>query len=201
LEGIIQFIETLNPAYIYITLFLAAFFENIIPPIPGDVVVITGAYLVGTNNLNFTLTYIIITSGSFLGFMGLYFLGFFFSDKILTSKKLKFLKSQNFKKGEYLFKKYGLKIVLLNRFLSGTRSVISFISGMYKLNTKLVSLFSFISCILWNGLLIFLGTVIGKNRNEIIDFIKLYNEIVFVIIIILIIVVVKFKILDSRKKI
>ncbi|MFC1726710.1 DedA family protein, partial [candidate division KSB1 bacterium] len=175
MDSIISFITDLSPALVFGVIFLAAFFENIIPPIPGDVVVVFGAYLVGTGRVSLALAYVFVTTGSFLGFMTLFLLGYYFSDSILKSGRFKFLNSKYFKEAEKLFMKYGTKLVLANRFLSGLRSVISFISGMYKLDFKHVSLFALISCMLWNGILFFLGALIGKNQDKISNFIELYN--------------------------
>lgn len=198
MDGILEFINSLEPAYVYLAIFLAAFLENVFPPIPGDVVVIFGAYLVGRGSFSFIFAFIAVTIGSFLGFMGLYFIGFFFSDRLLNSKKFKFLHSKSFKQAEALFKKYGLKLVLSNRFLSGARSFISFIAGMYKLNEKWVALLSLISCALWNVILLFLGVVIGKNQEEILSILRTYNIIVFVVLIIIIILIARFKIFKNR---
>ena len=53
----IEFIESIfnqiNPITAYLILAFSAFTENVIPPIPGDTVVILGAYLVSTGRLEF----------------------------------------------------------------------------------------------------------------------------------------------------
>lgn len=198
MDGILEFINGLEPAYVYIVIFVAAFLENVFPPIPGDVVVVFGAYLVGKGSFSFAFAYTAVTAGSFLGFLGIYFTGYFFSEKLLNSNKLKFLQSKSFKKAEVLFNKHGMKIIFLNRFMSGARSFISFIAGMYRLNAKWVALFSLASCALWNGILLFLGMAIGKNQEEILQIIRTYNIIVFFILIIVVIFIVRFKIFKKR---
>ena len=40
----VQFINTLPPSSIYLVFFLVAYVENIVPPIPGDVLVAFGGY-------------------------------------------------------------------------------------------------------------------------------------------------------------
>ena len=46
---------------IYLFLFAIAFIEYVFPPIPGDTVMVFGAYLVGTGKLDLLIVYIITT--------------------------------------------------------------------------------------------------------------------------------------------
>ena len=43
---IVDFIGQVSPIVIYLLLFLIAYLENIVPPVPGDVIVAFGGYLI-----------------------------------------------------------------------------------------------------------------------------------------------------------
>ena len=58
LEFIEKLFDQIDPLVAYLVLFLSAILENIIPPVPGDTVVIVGAYLVSIGQLNFWGVYI-----------------------------------------------------------------------------------------------------------------------------------------------
>ncbi len=83
-------------------------------------------------------------------------------------------------------------IILFNRFFSGARSVISIFAGISELKTGKVALYCLLSCLLWNGMLIYAGYKAGKNWETLTAFLKQYNQIVlFAIIAGLVIVVVR----------
>lgn len=51
MEGLLDFSKGVDPLWMYMILFLGAYVENIIPPIPGDTIVVFGAYLAGVGTL------------------------------------------------------------------------------------------------------------------------------------------------------
>ena len=53
LESAIAYLQHADPFSIYLFLFLIAFFENIVPPIPGDVPVAFIGYLIYTSGITF----------------------------------------------------------------------------------------------------------------------------------------------------
>ncbi len=182
MESLLQAIEQADPLWAYILLFLSAFLENIFPPIPGDTVTVFGAYLVGRDVLNFWGVYISTTAGSVLGFMGIYGLAFWLEWKVIEKYQPKWISRTRIDKVEEWFQVYGYWIILFNRFLSGVRSIISLVAGLSKLQTIRVFILALISCGLWNVGLIYLGTIIGKNWQVILEFLKVYNRIVIILI-------------------
>lgn len=182
MESLLQAIEQADPLWAYILLFLSAFLENIFPPIPGDTVTVFGAYLVGREVLNFWGVYISTTAGSVLGFMGIYGLAFWLEGKVIEKYQPKWISRTRIDKVEKWFQVYGYWIILFNRFLSGVRSIISLVAGLSKLQTIRVFILALISCGLWNAGLIYLGRIIGKNWQVILEFLKVYNRIVIILI-------------------
>jgi len=69
LEYIESIIAQVDPAIAYLILFASAFVENTFPPIPGDTVVVVGAYLITTGKLSFWGVWLSTTGGSVLGFL------------------------------------------------------------------------------------------------------------------------------------
>ncbi len=87
----------------------------------------------------------------------MYYIGFFLSEKVLRSGKLKFVSQDALNKTDEWFSKYGYWIILANRFLPGTRSVISFFSGVHELHVFKTFIFALISAFVWNIIIIYLG--------------------------------------------
>ena len=186
IEDFLSHIGELTPFWIYISLFAFAYIENVFPPSPSDLVVVIGGSLVGTGTLSFIPTLIITTIGSVLGFMTLFFIGWMLDKKVIKSGKLKFISVEAVLKVEAWFNKYGYWVIAINRFLPGTRSVVSFFAGMSRLNIKRTVILSTISAFLWNFLIIYLGMLFGENVDVVDRYLETYSNIVVVFTIILV---------------
>jgi membrane protein DedA with SNARE-associated domain len=183
MESLLHSLETANPLWAYFILFISAFIENIFPPIPGDTVTVFGAYLVGRGLLSFWGVWISTTLGSIAGFMAIFAIAYWIEWKIIEKYRPKWVKKSKIDRVEQWFRRYGYWVILVNRFLSGIRSIISLVAGLSKMNSLLVFLLALISCIVWNGTLIGLGAVLGENWELISHFLLLYNRIVIIVVV------------------
>ena len=178
----------ISPATTYVILCLSAFTENVIPPIPGDSVVILGAYLVSIGQLDFLGVYISTTLGSVIGFVTMYYIGRHFGRAFIYKKsRAKIFKPEHIKKVELWFGKWGYWVIIANRFLSGTRSVISLFSGLFHLNALVVIALSLLSALIWNGLLIFAGMLVGTHWEIISNIVSRYNQVLIVLTVLFIV--------------
>lgn len=180
LETIISYIGSLDPAWIYVVLFFFSFIENVFPPSPSDVVVIVGASLISSTDLGFIPLLIVTSLGSSLGFILMYYLGYLLSEKVLRSGKLKFIDQASIDKTDAWFNKYGYWLILGNRFLPGTRSVISFFAGVSELNITRTFIYATISAFLWNFLIVCLGEWLGNNVEVIDYYLSTYSRIIII---------------------
>lgn len=187
-EDIISYISTLDPALIYAALFFFGFIENIFPPSPSDLVVVIGATLVAHTKIGFAPILIVTSIGSGLGFIVMYYIGKYLGETLIRSGKLKFIKEKNMAKSDLWFAKYGYNLILINRFLPGTRAVISFFCGLHNLKAPKTFLYAAVSSLVWNALLITLGFFLGENIDLIDKTLNAYSNIGFVITAIIIIV-------------
>ncbi|MCF6239330.1 MAG: DedA family protein [Candidatus Marinimicrobia bacterium] len=186
LDTLFQFIEQAPAWLVFVTIFLASYVENIFPPIPGDTILVFGAYLVGRGDLSFSMAMITTLMGSVLGFMTLYVVGFKYGRGFMYSKQQTWFSTNSLERVERLFDKWGYGVVLINRFLAGLRSVVGLFSGIGRLKIWKVLVLSTISSLLWNGTLIWLGSTIGENWEQIGVYLKRYNIVVTIIIMVVI---------------
>lgn len=201
LESIDQLLEQINPVMAYVVLFFSAIIENVFPPIPGDTVTVIGAYLITTGNLGFWGVYISTSTGSLVGFFIMYIIGLKFGRSFVRSKlKAKIFNEEMFNRVEKWFVKYGYWVILANRFLSGTRSVIALFAGFFHLEWYKVILLGLISALVWNGLLIYAGYLLGVNWELITKIISRYNKIVIILIILAVIAYIFVKRLRKKKE-
>lgn len=181
-EQIIEFLKTINPFLIYFAVFGIAFIENIFPPFPSDVIVAFSGALAAVTDISLPLVIVFAVTGSTTGFIVMYFIGKLAGDKILEVGKIKFISPEAVFTVERWFQKYGYWLIIANRFLAGTRAIISFFAGMSEMNLKKTIILSAISSLIWNLILIFVGFYVGHNLHRISYYITTYNKIVFAII-------------------
>jgi len=200
LEEILAYISTVDTAWIYVILFFFAFIENVFPPSPSDVVVVVGASLIASTSMGFMPILLITSIGSSLGFILMYYIGFFFSEHILRTGKIKFISQEALSKTDIWFTKYGYKLILANRFMPGTRSVISFFSGVYELDVMKTFIFATLSACLWNTGIVFLGMQLGNNVVLIDYYLTTYSNIAVTVTLIVIAVFTVNYFLNKKKQ-
>ena len=198
-EDILNNMSGFTPFWIYVTLFLFAFVENVFPPSPSDLVVVIGGSLVSTGVISFIPALLLTTIGSVVGFMILFYFGSTVDKKVVHSGKYKYIPVDAIEKVESWFKKYGYYVIIANRFLPGTRSVISFFAGMSMLDVKKSIILAAISAAVWNAIIIYLGYIFGNNVSVVDKYLSTYSNIAIAItIVVVLVLVVKFYL--SRKK-
>jgi membrane protein DedA with SNARE-associated domain len=175
LEQILSYISSVDTTYLYLILFFFSFIENVFPPSPSDVVVVVGASLIATTELSFIPILLITSIGSAMGFILMYYVGKLFGEKLLRKGKIKFIHQDDIAKADRWFNKWGYKLILANRFLPGTRSVLSFFSGVHELKLNKTFLYAAISAFAWNAIIIYLGMVVGHNVQLIDYYLDTYS--------------------------
>lgn len=165
------------PVLVYGALILSAFLENIIPPVPGDTVVVFSAYLVGRGVLGLWAAYLATCAGGMLGFMAMFFLGYTRGRRFFVSRGGRLFSEENLAKAEGWLARYGLALVAVNRFLSGVRSVIALAAGMGRMDWKRVALAGLLSIALWNALMFYAGMLVGQHWGRVLEYLEEYNRI------------------------
>ena len=186
LDRFLAFLNTLPDILIYILLGLSAFVENVFPPAPGDTITAFGAFLVGTNRLQFLKVFISTTVGSLAGFMFLFWIGSLLGRRFFVEKDFWYFKAEDIIRAENWFRKYGYFLILINRFLPGIRSVISVVGGISGLQVFKVFLLALISSGVWNLIWIGMGYSLGSNwetaKARIVEIMTTYNVAVLVLL-------------------
>lgn len=200
LESTIEFLLTVPWYWVIIIAFLTNLAENLLPPVPGDSILLFTGTLIGIGVVGFPEMLIASTLGSALGFAVMYYLGYKFEKKVVESGKFKFISINAIETVEGWFRKYGYWVIVVNRFLSGTRAVISFFAGMSKLNFKPTIIYATVSSLIWNAIILYFGAKFGDNWKLIDHYMSLYGKIIFPIVLVVVIIFIV-KLFWKRKKI
>lgn len=185
-QQIVEWIQTLSPLYIYLMFTIVAYLENIVPPVPGDVLVAFGGYLAAEQIILFIPVLTLTTVASVVGFMSMYAIGWYFGDRIEQERNrfwlMRFIDVKYFDKINRWMSRWGQGVILANRFLAGTRSAISLAAGITKTKIYSTVISSFISSILWNTILLSFGWVVHENWQVIGHYLNVYGWIVLIMI-------------------
>lgn len=173
-----SWMQALSPIWAYVTLFLIAYGENVVPPIPGDLVVVFGGYLAGVGQLNVWLVVLISTVGGALGFMSMYAVGYRLGDAVLDPDRLTWLPQEQVDKAQRWLQRWGYGVVAANRFLSGARSVISLTVGMARMSPARTAGYATLSAALWCSLIIYAGYKVGENWRVVAVYLQAYGRFV-----------------------
>lgn len=190
MDSIIESLLAMDPVWVYCIVALIAYLENLFPPFPSDVAIVATASLIGFGTIDFLPLLVVTTIGSTLGFVTMYRIGDWFGDKILEMGKIPFIPIENVHKVEIWFRKYGYWMIIANRFLAGTRAVVSFFAGMSELNLLKTTALSFGSALLWNAILILAGKALGENWSSIAFYLETYSKGVTLVVLLAALVVV-----------
>jgi len=163
MEIFLEYLDSLPDYLIYVLLGLSAFVENIFPPIPGDTIIVFGAFLVGIGRLDLFWVYFSTTLGSLSGFMSLFWVGRYLGRRFFIERDYRFIKAKDIIRAEDWFRKYGYFLIVLNRFIPAIRSVISVAVGISGLSGTKVSILALMSCAVWNIIWTLLGYALGSN--------------------------------------
>ena len=184
-ESIIQWLQGLPPLGVYAALFFTAYIENLFPPAPSDVVMLFIATLAGMGLIGIVPSIAIATAGSVSGFMTAFWIGRRFGRRLVESNRLPFITEKSLTKVDGWFERWGYGVVIANRFLAGTRAVISFFTGMSRLKFLPTTLLCVVSALAWNSLIIWLGSLLGANWRDGIVYVQRYGQVVVAVLVVL----------------
>lgn len=181
-------------------LFVSSMIEYIFPPFPGDTVVLFGAFLIGTGIFPLLPIFISICLGSLLGTLVVYSVGLRLGLSYFKKKKIKFIPPELLVSLQRWFQRWGAWPIVLNRFLPAYRSLIILAAGIGGLKIHKVLFFSTLSILVWNGLIILVGSFLGNNWKTMFYVFKAYSAIVVVLVSLLLMTFIVLKWRKGKKR-
>ena len=158
--------------------FFIAWFENVFPPIPGDVLLVFAGYLAAVGSMALLPVIGFSTLGGTLGFMCMYYAGRYGGTRLLESRAMRWLPNESVSRVQNWLRLRGYLVVAANRFLSGARTVIAFTVGMTRMPALPVGLLAFLSAIVWVTLITVLGYVVGDEWERVVGYLSRYGQVI-----------------------
>ncbi|MEQ3554524.1 DedA family protein [Pseudonocardia nematodicida] len=164
---------------------LLIFLENVVPPIPSEVILPLGGFRAQTGAMNPVAVWGAATMGAVAGALVLYALGAWLGyDRVhaLAGKRWFLLSSQkDLEKGRDLFDSYGVWFVLGGRCVPLIRSLISIPAGIAGMPLARFALLSTLGSAVWNALFVTLGYQLGERWEVVEGYMAPLSRIVLVL--------------------
>jgi len=169
----------------YAGIFFLMMLESMVVPVPSELVMPFAGFLVAQGNFNFILVIVASTLGSITGSLIFYYIGKTGGHTLVEKYgKYVLVDAEDIRKTEEWFQKRGDLTVFLARLIPVVRHLISFIAGIGKMNVKKFTLYTILGATLWNGILTYLGFILGQHWNEVSQYLEELDIIIVILLIV-----------------
>jgi membrane protein DedA with SNARE-associated domain len=159
----------------YPGIFLLMVMESATLPVPSEVVLPLGGYLVYQGKLEFWSVVAVATIGSMIGTMVDYGIGYYLGrPAVLRYGRIVRFSQERLETTEKWFARHGNSVVLLARFVPLLRTLIAFPAGIVRMERKRFLAYSALGILVWDIALVYLGVVAGQNSAEISSVLQAY---------------------------
>ncbi|WP_313020580.1 DedA family protein [Macrococcoides bohemicum] len=177
----------------YFGVFFLILLENVFPPIPSEVILTFGGFMVDQSpKLTFIGMLIASTLGAVSGAIILYYAGHILGLRRIEKIVDKYgfilrLDIHDLHSANKWFHKYGYTAVFLCRFVPLIRSLISIPAGLSQMFIVPFILYTTVGTLIWNAVLIYLGMVLGQNWEVVLHYFDLYSNVLYILMAVIII--------------
>ena len=182
LGRLLDWLAGAHPVVVYSVLGAAAAMENIVPPIPADVVVLFGGLLAGRGGADPWLVFAAVWLCNVLGALLVYLAGVRFGPGFFAGRWGRMiLHPGQVQRLSTFYRRWGLGVVFVSRFLPMFRAVVPVFAGVSRLGFWRTALPVAAASGLWYGALVYVGAAAGRNWEQLMDLLGSFGGAAWVI--------------------
>jgi membrane protein DedA with SNARE-associated domain len=167
-DRMLEWMLALPSAAVYLVLALAAALENVVPPIPADVVVLFGGFLTARGGGSVWVAFFATWGGNVAGAMLVYALGRGYGAGFFATRLGSILlQPRQLAQLDAFYQRHGVVVIFVSRFLPVFRSLVPAFAGMSRVSVVRTAVPVAVASGLWYGMLVYLGASAGRNWEEI----------------------------------
>lgn len=156
----------------YLGVFSAMFLENILPPLPSELIMLFAGASASDGELNIILVIIAAIAGSALGLVPWYYAGKWYGQRRLirfadNHGRFLTLQGRDIEKADKWFDRHGKTAVFFGRFLPAIRTLIAVPAGIMKMPLWLFLTVALLSSGVYDGAFGVLGYYVGGSTGTI----------------------------------
>ena len=157
--------------------------ENVIPPIPSEVILPLAGFQADQGDFNLFLLIVVATVGSIVGAMILYTVGAVLGEDRIRRLVGRFGKyvlvtTGDIDKATSWFKRHGRSAVFFGRLVPVVRSLVSIPAGVDKMPLGSFLIYTAVGSAIWNTILIVAGYLLGTQYDRVEGFVKVFQYVV-----------------------
>ena len=157
-------------------LFLGSLVEYVVPPFPGDTLVVLGAWYAVNGKISWPVAFLATTGGAVLGAWIDYRVGVALGAALERGAARRgLLTLEHVRRIEAGYARWGEWFLLGNRFLPGVRAFLFVGAGAAHLPVGKVLLWGGISAAAWNAMLLLVGALVVRNLDEFTGLLERYT--------------------------
>lgn len=143
--------------------------ENLVPPVPSELVLTMAGYLAGEGSMNVVLVVIAATIGSVVGALILYWLGRVVGEERLRRwlDRIPLVDADDLDKADRWFRRHAWSAVLFGRMVPVVRSLVSIPAGADHMPVGRFLAFTALGSGVWNSLFVGAGFALGTRWQQV----------------------------------
>jgi membrane protein DedA with SNARE-associated domain len=169
MKELLDWLGTLPEPLLYAAITLAAFAENIFPPLPADTVVALGAFVAARGNGSALGSWIATMIGNLTGAMAMFAVGRRYGLPWVAARFPALGGPDATQKFAASYRRYGLPGIVLSRFLPGVRAVVPPVAGALGIGPVRAFLAMGLASGVWYGAICWLAFRAGANADALLE--------------------------------
>jgi membrane protein DedA with SNARE-associated domain len=151
--------------------------ENLVPPVPSELVLTMAGYLAGEGRMNVVLVVVAATIGSVVGALTLYGLGRWVGDERLRRwlDRIPLVDQSDLNKADKWFERHAWSAVLFGRMVPVVRSLVSIPAGANHMPIGRFVALTAIGSGVWNSLFVGVGYALGSRWQEVDQYARYFD--------------------------
>lgn len=167
LRTLLDWLLAAPPALVYLVLGFFAALENVVPPVPADVVVLFGSVLAARGGARVELVFLVVWLCNVAGAMLVYFVGRRHGSAFFEGRwGALLLKPGQIGSLSRFYLRWGFWVIFISRFLPMFRAVVPVFAGVAGVGVARAAVPIAGASALWYGALVWVGSAAGRNWEE-----------------------------------
>lgn len=160
--------------------------ENLIPPIPSEIVLSLAGYLAAEGRVNLVLVWIAATLGSVGGAIALYYLGYGIGEDRLRRwlDRIPLVDADDLNTADRWFERHAKSAVLFGRMAPVVRSLVSVPAGANHMPLGLFTLLTALGSGVWNAVFVGGGYALGSRWQKLEQYSQYFDYAIWALIVI-----------------
>jgi len=168
IEALLRWLVAIPDALLYLLIGSAAAIENLVPPFPGDVIVVIGGVIAGAGGADPAILFLVVWLANAGSALFVYAVGRRYGPGFFQGRLGRFLLAPaQVDTLSVAYRRYGLPIIFFSRFLPIFRPIVPVFAGVARLGFWKTAIPILAASAVWYGFLVYLGAFTGQNLQTV----------------------------------